>query len=59
MKNPPLTYRDHAPSAVLKRVVMNLPEEADNLLKGRVRVIKSVFLVIWSPALTSLVFGGP
>ena len=42
---------DQAPSAVLGRIRLHLPEQADYLLKGRVRIIKWVHL---EPILESL-----
>lgn len=33
---------DQSPAAALKRILLQLPNEAERLLKGRVRIIKCV-----------------
>jgi hypothetical protein len=53
MHNSSLIAKDQSPGAVLKRVRLQLPNEADTLLHGRVRVVKYVtFLGLADSVLT-------
>ena len=47
---------DQAPSAVLGRIRLHLPEQADYLLKGRVRVVKLVHLELILESLMLIIY---